>query len=227
MMSAPEAGWYADPMPGVVGQQRWWDGTTWTGQVRAEPVAAVSEGYSPFGAFVAQAEAAPAPPMVLGPNPWGKRAFVWGVVAMLFNVLAIPGALALGFSRRARRWADANGTDDGREYAAAAKVLGIIAFVLIGLTILLAGVCVAIAIPVFVAQQQKAQAAASATEIANAQLSLTAELVAEGAQAVDSIACTSPVEREFSCTAVVNGNQPITALGRADANGIIAWQFSQ
>lgn len=46
----PPPGWYATDVPG---QQRWWDGTQWTGHVSANPV-------STLAASATQAAAAPA-----------------------------------------------------------------------------------------------------------------------------------------------------------------------
>lgn len=81
--SAP-AGWFP---AGVEGQERYWDGTTWTDQVR------------PVGGITA-AGAVPAPPVA--PTPEKKPRNILGIVALAvaavgFIFACIPGALIVGW----------------------------------------------------------------------------------------------------------------------------------
>ena len=80
--TAPNAippGWYADPSgPGTA---RWWSGQDWTHHVQPLP---------------APAPVAP-PSTLLMPKAEGlaTRSLVWGIVAVVFNVILAPSVLAI------------------------------------------------------------------------------------------------------------------------------------
>ena len=119
--AAPNAippGWYADPTgPGTA---RWWSGQDWTQHVQALPAAT---------------PVAP-PSTLLMPKAEGlaTRSLVWGIVAVVFNVILAPSVLAIVYGAIAL----SNGRTLGglgqampkRGFAIAGIVLGCLAVVL-------------------------------------------------------------------------------------------------
>ncbi len=81
------AGWFPT---GVKGQERYWDGTSWTNHVRA------------VGGTTVPAYTAPAPPHTPAPTPGKKPRNIVGIIALAvagvgFVFACIPGALIVGW----------------------------------------------------------------------------------------------------------------------------------
>ncbi|MFD5271738.1 DUF2510 domain-containing protein [Streptomyces sp. NPDC058335] len=119
----PPPGWYADPT--APHQERWWDGTTWTGHRRTPetPAAPVSpeQGFGPpvsavtpvsegFGAPVTPVSGGFGPPAGSGRSPSGgggrSRAVALVVVAAVLVAAVVTGAVLL-------RGNDGSGTEPG------------------------------------------------------------------------------------------------------------------
>jgi hypothetical protein len=281
MGGEPQAGWYADPAADGAGRERWWDGSTWTHDVReasapdfeapptpVEPVAAEPVALEPIAldpvapepvapaavvrepvapaavvpepvvhAPIAPEPVAPAPvapepigvelidlasvaperyatqPVAPAPehgtsnadNPYGSRAFWWTIAAILVNILFVPSILAILNGRKAQRYADETGIQAGREYGRVAVWVGTIFLALGALTLIASIVVAAIAVPTFLAQQNRASDAVADAARAQAETSIAQELTLQGA-AVESVDCdaaagTAVEGDSYSCIA--------------------------
>ena len=87
-MSQP--GWYPDPA-GTPGGYRFWDGTTWSAEVRGGPAA-------PDGPSTTPNPGTPTPPnpgTPTPPGPSGRRPLVIAVLGLLLALALIVGAVVL------------------------------------------------------------------------------------------------------------------------------------
>jgi hypothetical protein len=114
-------GWYSDPMGGR--QARWWDGDEWTRHVQALPM-----GEPPEDEWVEASRLVPAG------KSWSTRSLVWGILAVVANVLLAPTVMSFIFGvmalRRDSRLTAQGYELEGRRRAILGIVLGSVGIVI-------------------------------------------------------------------------------------------------